>query len=38
MDALKEKIHECKEVGIHSSEILMNVQVLLSREETPMAS
>lgn len=37
MDALKERIHECKAVGIHSSEILLKVQKLLSREETPMA-
>lgn len=38
LDALNEKVHECKAVGIHGSEILMKVQVLLSFGEPPMAS
>ena len=38
LDALNEKVHECKAAGIHSSEILMKVQVLLSHRETSIAS
>lgn len=38
MDALREKVLECKALGIHDSEILMKIQVLLNRGETPMAS
>jgi hypothetical protein len=38
LDALSEKVHECKAVGIRDSEILITVQTLLSRGGTPMSS
>jgi len=38
LDALNEKVHECKAAGVHDSEIMRKVQKLLSRGETPKAS